>query len=223
MSRDGFIDVLQQAKSPAADVASECYDEFVAAGLDPAVGLAFFEHESTYGRSGAARSSHNWGNIRPTRTGWLERLGWHDGVYESTTTGRFLLFRDRDGEPDGSAWIRSARMWARLISELYVRDWHLSEVRSILVKYAPGRDRNNPGHYADVVEEAVASWAEEYPAEGEVTRLRREIAELEEQLKAKWQRLIGLVPSEARALTPSGDVRETATQPILWTGPGGRA
>ncbi len=221
ISLAGFIAILTQAKSPALIVADDCYRAFVDEGLDPAVALAFFMHESTYGTKGAARSSHNWGNIRPTRTGWLEKLGLHDGVYNSPDSGPFLLFRDREGEQDGGSWVRSALVWGRLISELYVHDWQLNEVRPILIQYAPGRDKNNPGGYADIVEETVTRWAEKFPpnpTEDEATRLRREIAEKEAELVSLWKRLIEIDPSAKRS-----DTSTSEAPTFLWEGSAGHS
>ena len=55
--RGGFAKVLASNESPAAPDAA-CYEAFVAAKVDPAVGLAIFRKESTFGKKGG-----------PTRTG----------------------------------------------------------------------------------------------------------------------------------------------------------
>jgi hypothetical protein len=216
MSREGFAQVLQRVKSPAAIAAGGCYDAIARRGADPATGLGFYQHESTYGTKGRARRTHGWGNQK-IGSGWALREGYADDVDEKG----FLVFRPRPGEVEGGEWIRSAECWAVLVMDKY----SVKEIEQITPFYAPAGppDFNQPTRYASAVIEAVTEWAKLYPAEDEVTRLRREIAELEAQLKARWARLIELVPSEARTLPPSGDVRETVTNPILWAGPAGHA
>ncbi len=49
---------------PAASDAAALYRIPLDRSLDPAVALAFFAHESTYGTAGVAVHSRNWGNLR---------------------------------------------------------------------------------------------------------------------------------------------------------------
>lgn len=53
--------------SPAAPEASELWTIFVGYGIDPAVALGFFHHESNCGQAGRAVQTRSWGNLR-----------WHD-------------------------------------------------------------------------------------------------------------------------------------------------
>src|SRR5262245_24391065 len=67
MSAESFARVLVRAGSPAASGrtrGSPLHAIVVSYGLDPAIALAFFCHESTYGKFGVARRSLNWGNLR---------------------------------------------------------------------------------------------------------------------------------------------------------------
>lgn len=158
ISRQGFVRLLEAARSPAAPVAGMCYDVIAGYGLDPAIGLAMFQHESTYGTKGAAVSTHNWGNVRPPASGWLQAHGLNDGQNSS-----WLLFRQRTNEPAGGEWLRSCELWAILVDELYVSRWGLLTVEQAIQKYAPSADGNKPNAYAAAVVGLVAFWAEEYP------------------------------------------------------------
>ncbi len=214
MSKDGFVEVLQKTRSPAALVAAGCYDAIAKHGADPATGLGFFQHESTYGTKGRARRNHSWGNQK-VGSGWALREGYADDVDEKG----FLVFRQRPGEVEGGEWIRSAECWAVLVMEKY----SAKEIEQITPFYAPAGppDFNQPTRYAAAVIAAVNEWSRLYPAEDEATMLRREIGELELQLKAKWARLLELCPTETQT-PPSGDIRETAVEPFLREGPAGR-
>jgi hypothetical protein len=76
--------VLSAYHSPAAGTGQALYDEGVKVGIDPAVPLAFFLHESRFGTQGEARSSLSLGNIRclpsyPCRDGFAWFPSWQAG------------------------------------------------------------------------------------------------------------------------------------------------
>ncbi len=55
--------ILSNAGSPAAGSGNVFYTDSQQYGIDDAVALAFFHHESGYGLSGAATQTHSIGNI----------------------------------------------------------------------------------------------------------------------------------------------------------------
>jgi hypothetical protein len=87
IARPAFAAVLTAAHSPAALYADACYAAIVAQGIDPAVGLAMFRHESGYGCAGVATKTRNWGNLRKSMgrahhvaEGWAWYSSWPDGA-----------------------------------------------------------------------------------------------------------------------------------------------
>jgi|SRR5579875_1261784 len=131
-----FIDqVLTAYQSPAAGLGQALYDEGVAAGIDPVYALAFFWHESTFGRYGWARVNRSLGNIRCS-PGYACR-----GGYRSYTT-----------------WQAGFADWYRLIRDLYVNQLGLQTVAQIVPVYAPSADHNDVQAYIRAVEQAVTDW-----------------------------------------------------------------
>lgn len=163
ISRDGFRIILEAAGSPAAPAAGACYDAIAVLGMDPAVGLAFFQHESTFGTAGWATRTHNWGNLRPG-SGWALKKGLADGI---TSGGEFLVFTRRVGEPEAFEWARSAGCWAELMLRYGDAGWLDGGVDEILQRYAPTGDGNVPTAYAAAVKAHVASWSLSYPPESD--------------------------------------------------------
>ena len=64
ISEAKFAAILRDGRSPAYPDAPACYRAAVARGVDPAVLLAIFRKESSYGRAGRARGNRSWGNLR---------------------------------------------------------------------------------------------------------------------------------------------------------------
>jgi hypothetical protein len=162
-------------------VALACYDAILEYGLDPAIGLAFFEHESGFGQYGVARWSHNWGNIRAAGS-WLAH---HDGDLYG-----WLVYEPRPGEANGWFWVRSAADWGQLIRELYIDRWGLHDTRAMLEKYAPSGDGNSPHGYNQCVIRSVERWAKQYPpgptTEERLDDLEGRVAAIEAFL-ANWE------------------------------------
>lgn len=126
-----FRQVLVEQGSPAASDADELYQICVNRYIDPAVALAFYAHESTYGTDGVAVQTINWGNLRPGGRGGLGRA-------LTTLSTDFGIFR-RYG-----SWAASLRDWADL--------WNLSiykdkSLRDQIALYAPSTDGNAPDSY----------------------------------------------------------------------------
>src|SRR6266508_4521393 len=141
MSGESFARVLARGNSPAASAAAELYAIIMGShegspyGLDPAIALAFFGHESTYGRYGVANRSLNWGNLRRGSRAYKVESGF--GFYH--------------------AWADSLRDWCELISSRYVARG-LSTVEQAIPVYAPSSDGNAPARYIAFVRRLVAGW-----------------------------------------------------------------
>jgi hypothetical protein len=77
-------DVLCANNSPACGTGASLYTYGAAAGIDPAWALAFFNHESSYGKAGVARYSKSIGNMRcmdgyPCVGGYAYFSSWEQG------------------------------------------------------------------------------------------------------------------------------------------------
>lgn len=130
-----FIDrVLCQAASPACGTGNVLYDLGVKYGIDPAYALAFFQHESTFGKAGVARQTHSLGNIRCS-AGWRCIAG-------------FRAYANWEGGYED---------WYRLI-RWYASDLHKRQLKDIVHTYAPAADHNNPDGYVRSVCDAVNAW-----------------------------------------------------------------
>jgi hypothetical protein len=135
IARPAFAAVLTAAHSPAALYADSCYAAIVAQGIDPAIGLAMFGHESGYGLRGVATRTRNWGNLRKSM-------------------GR--AHHVADGWAWYSTWADGAADWALLMRAYVGRG--VATVRAAIPVYAPSSDGNAPSAYIDAVLVAVASW-----------------------------------------------------------------
>lgn len=148
ISAAGFATVLARASSPAASSAAAAYSAFTAAGVDPAVGLAVFRKESTYGTAGRAVRNRSWGNIRGGATYPLDN-------------GNFRIY---------PSWAAGAQDAARLLA-IYGRNQIRPGTRTDTVQtfpfvWAPSSDGNAPDAYGDQLAGWIASWARQYPAAG---------------------------------------------------------
>jgi hypothetical protein len=143
ISRAMFMRVLATAHSPAAAVAGDLYDLIASFGLDPAIALAFFMHESDCGTRGIAVKTRNPGNLR-------------------ASVGR--AYQVAQGFAWYRSWLDGMADWCQLIL-IYVRQGAghqrgtpLPTVRLALVEYAPSDDHNDPAGYAGTVLRLVAEW-----------------------------------------------------------------
>ena len=133
ISIDTFIAILKANDSPAAPVAATCYRAIIRKGVDPALALAVFQHESTYGKNGAAVAHRNWGNLR--------------------TSPHFP-------SPDGSfveypSWAAGAADTARLL-QIYganmIRKGKVTDsARTFPRVWAPSKDGNRPKSYGEAI------------------------------------------------------------------------
>jgi flagellum-specific peptidoglycan hydrolase FlgJ len=127
--------VLQQYGSPAVGTGQAFYDLGVKYGINPAVALAFFIHESSCGTKGVARFTKSIGNIR-------------------TTPG----YRDYQGYRAYDSWEQGIEDYYKLIRDLYIDGWGLHTLAQILPRYAPPADNNDTGAYIQNVQKLMDSW-----------------------------------------------------------------
>jgi hypothetical protein len=129
--------VLAAYQSPAIGKGQALYDLGIQYGIDPAFALAFFLHESTFGKNGIARESLSLGNLRC--------------IPDHECKNNFAYF---------ASWEEGFRAWYELIRNLYVAQWGCATVEQIIPKYAPSADNNNEAAYIAAVEHAVETWRE---------------------------------------------------------------
>src|SRR6266705_541879 len=127
--------VLASYHSPAAGKGQALFDDGVTYGVDPVFALAFFMHESSFGRTGVARFSLSLGNLRC--------------IPQYSCIAGFSAF---------PTWEAGYVAWYSLIRKVYVDTWGLSTVEQIIPTYAPASDHNNVAGYINAVERAVDAW-----------------------------------------------------------------
>lgn len=126
--------VLCQASSPACGTGTALYQLGIRHGIDPVYALAFFQHESTFGRYGVASVNKGLGNIRCSQgytciSGFRAYATWQEG-YED---------------------------WYHLIRTLYVDVWGLTTIDTIVPRYAPSSENDTPS-YILAIKHAVDMW-----------------------------------------------------------------
>lgn len=127
--------VLQEYNSPAVGTGQAFYDLGVRYGINPAIALAFFIHESSAGTKGVARFTNSVGNIR-------------------TTPG----YRDYQGYRAYDSWPAGIEDFYKLLRDLYIDGWGLHTVAQILPRYAPAADNNDTDAYVANVQNLIDSW-----------------------------------------------------------------
>lgn len=132
-----FIDrVLQDAGSPAVGIGTVMYQQGVRYGIDPIYALAFFHHESSFGRAGVARITHSIGNIRCS-------LG-----YTCDPSGGYRAY---------PSYAVALNDWYALLATVYIAHG-LTTVETIIPVYAPAADNNNESAYIASVNSDVTRW-----------------------------------------------------------------
>ena len=127
--------VLAAYGSPARGLGQAMYADSVRYGIDDVFALAFFWHESVFGRFGVAAVTHSVGNIVCT------------SGYPSCV-GRFRSY---------ASWQAGCLDWFRLIATVYLPHG-LTTVAAIVPVYAPASDQNNVSAYCAAVLAAVKVW-----------------------------------------------------------------
>jgi hypothetical protein len=131
-----FIEkVLHASHSPAAGHGQALSDLGVKYGIDPAVALAFFLHESTFGTAGEARRSLSLGNLRCLPNAMC-----------------------RDGYAWFPTWEDGFEAWYQLIRNLYMSYWGLTTIDQIIPRYAPTSDNNDVIAYIAALKHALDTW-----------------------------------------------------------------
>ena len=136
-----FTNILQGAHSPAAGEASGLYNAATTYGVDPAVLLAVFQHESSFGTKGVATTTRNVGNLvyQPNSAQF--------GGYQS---GRWNAY---------PTWTQGALDASRLLaSGLYGRSSGYSTARTFPARWAPSSDGNNPTGYGAALVSSINAW-----------------------------------------------------------------
>lgn len=173
ISQAEFRRVLERGtelgRSPVAPFADECYQIIVGYGLDPAVALGFFAHESQFGLDGVSTKSLNWGNVRtpydPKRAAGT--------VQSASGHGEFVCFR---------SWQDGLRDWCERILNRYIKERGLTTVDAAIPVYAPSSDGNNEKAYIQHVERLVTRWQAEDPQPVVVSTGGPSVAELQDAL-----------------------------------------
>lgn len=134
--------VLAEYDSPAQGYGQEIYDLGLQYGINPAIMLAFFIHESSAGSNPA------WAGIKEDGT-----LTYNVGNIICTEGWRcYGRFRDYN------SWSEGIADWYKLIKNLYIAEWGLRTVEDIIPRYAPAADNNDEGAYIQSVRNLVQSW-----------------------------------------------------------------
>lgn len=136
ISRATFKAFLAELHSPALSEADSMYSAIVSQGADPALALAFFEHESSGGNAGVASFTKSIGNIRCT-PGY--------SCYDSLGNGLFRQY---------ASWTEGASDWVQLL-KYYRAGRGLTSLEEIIPVYAPAADNNNEAAYILAVKHRV--------------------------------------------------------------------
>lgn len=147
-----FCRVLTDRRSPAAPVGPALYAICVRFGIDPAVFLAFFLHESQLatdpGSVVVRYDTKNAGNLR-SNYGSVVGVVIQTFTPQGMSKGPFVKY---------ASWEDGCRAWCERIIGRYIGEWGLETVAAAVVKYAPSADGNKPAAYAAAVEAAIAAW-----------------------------------------------------------------
>jgi hypothetical protein len=139
--------ILAEAHSPAAGLGEAVFKLGVKYGIDPSFALAFYHHESVYGRTGEARKTYSTGN-------------------ERCIPDRLCIDRQRGGYAQMYSWLDGFDHWFRLIAYGYV-EGHVTiplvghrciTVDEIIPVYAPSSDHNNVKAFINAVKHDVDTW-----------------------------------------------------------------
>jgi len=151
VTADFINQVLDHYGSPAAGQGQALHDLGVKSGIDPVFALAFFMHESSFGKAGMATITLGLGNERCLS----------DRPCINTEGGPCQAGQSCYAQ--FSSWADGFEHWYQLIKDGYVGGQVSSRcpcttIPQIIPVYAPSADHNNEGAYISSVENAVATW-----------------------------------------------------------------
>jgi hypothetical protein len=152
MTAAAFCVVLGHAESPAYTECAAMHRACVAAGVRPSALLAFFAHESGFGRQGIVRAyqTMNPGNVRSLAPPADPSLG----AVIQTTGGPFVKYR---------SWEAGTADWCKRLRGPLYEGAGLRTVRQVIPKYAPSADGNSPEAYIAAVLASIARYTEAAP------------------------------------------------------------
>lgn len=133
--------ILAANHSPARGLGQTFYDKGREYGIDPAIALAFFKQESSFGTAGVAVRTHSIGNI----------------MYSASCPG--IKFTAQNGREwcQYDSWGQGIDHWYALISGAGYVGGGLDTVEKIIPKYAPASE-NNVEEYVASVRSSVLEW-----------------------------------------------------------------
>ncbi|GCE21378.1 hypothetical protein KDK_51780 [Dictyobacter kobayashii] len=133
--------ILTYYHSPAAGKGQALYDLGVQYQIDPVVALAFFHHESTFGRFGEANYTHSLGNLR-------------------CIPDYPCVDKKRGGYAHFANWEEGFAAWYKLIHDYYVVRNKLTTVNQIIAVYAPVKNQQDQAHrnYVTFINRDIALW-----------------------------------------------------------------
>jgi|GEM_PF-480547 len=138
--------VLSSYNSPAAGKGQALYDMGVKYGIDPAFALAFFQHESSFGKAGEASTTLSLGNSRCVPDAACVNTS---GQTCQANESCYAAF---------PTWEAGFEAWYKLIRNLYVAVWGLTTVDQIIPKYAPNADHNDEKSYIAALKKELDAW-----------------------------------------------------------------
>lgn len=137
ITADFMNQVLAHYNSPAQGKGQSLYNYGVQYGIDPVFALAFFRHESSFGKTGRATTNYSLGNSRC-----------------SATTEYYVC---NNGFRKYSNWEAGFEDWYRLIRDKYVQLRQIQTIDQILQVYAPPSENDTAG-YIRAVKTYVDAW-----------------------------------------------------------------
>ncbi|MBN2458801.1 glucosaminidase domain-containing protein [Candidatus Woesearchaeota archaeon] len=136
MPTERVREVLRNSNSPAfteePDIAEHIYAESQRTGIDDAFAMAFFKHESSFGKYGKAPITKSIGNIRYTAV--------CKNTYDGTEYDGFCRYQ---------SWKDGVTAWYNLIRDGYVNQGQ-DTLGEVIAKYAPCNENNVNTYIASV-------------------------------------------------------------------------
>jgi hypothetical protein len=140
ISSDFIEQVLDFYQSPAKGTGQSLYDLGVQYGVDPVFALAFFMQESSFGKAGIAPLTHSLSNMRCSSA---------YPCYHDSINGDYAQFPD---------WRTGFEAWYLLITGPVYKGSGLTTIDTIVPKYAPSADKNDPQGYRCFLKYAIDTW-----------------------------------------------------------------